>query len=122
MKLTYAEYMKGKETMDFLTYKGYQGAVKYSKEDNIFYGEVLGLDHAFISYEGTSLNELEKDFHDDVNHYLENCLADGTQPEKPSNKVPDSIEELFKNWHGKYEVSDEMKEWDEMKPEGRELL
>lgn len=88
--MTYAEYMKGKETMDFLTYKGYQGAVKFSKED--------------------------------VNHYLENCLADDTQPEKPSNKVPDSIEELFKNWHGKYEVSDEMKEWDEMKPEGRELL
>ena len=38
-----------------------------------------------------------------------------------SKKVPDSIEELFKNWHGKYEVSDEIREWDEMKPEGREI-
>lgn len=27
----------------------------------------------------------------------------------PSKKVPDSIEELFKNWHGKYEVSDEIR-------------
>ena len=39
----------------------------------------------------------------------------------PSKKVPDSIEELFKNWHGKYKVSDEMREWDEMKSEGREI-
>ncbi len=39
----------------------------------------------------------------------------------PSKKVPDSIEELFKNWHEKYEDSDEKREWDEMKSEGREI-
>lgn len=45
----------------------------------------------------------------------------GTLILSPSKKVPDSIEELFKNWHGKYEVSDEMRDWDEMKPEGKEI-
>ena len=43
----------------------------------------------------------------------------GTLILSSSKKVPDSIEELFKNWHGKYEVTDEMREGDEMKPEGR---
>ena len=45
----------------------------------------------------------------------------GTLILSPSKKVPDSIEELFKNWHGNYEVTDVMKEWDEMKSEGREI-
>ena len=45
----------------------------------------------------------------------------GTLILSPSKKVPDSIEELFKNWHGKYEVSDEMRDWDEMKPKGKEI-
>ena len=47
--------------------------------------------------------------------------GNGTLILSSSKKVPDSIEELFKNWHGKYEVTDEMKEWDEMKSEGREI-
>ena len=45
----------------------------------------------------------------------------GTLILSSSKKVPDSIEELFKNGHGKYEDTDEMREWDEMKPEGREI-
>ena len=29
----------------------------------------------------------------------------------PSKKVPDTMEELFKNWHGKYQTPDDLKDW-----------
>jgi antitoxin component of MazEF toxin-antitoxin module len=33
-----------------------------------------------------------------------------------------TIEELFKDFDGEYEMTDEMKEWEQMKPVGREIL
>jgi len=69
--------------MNNLYYKGYNGSVEYSKVDNCLYGKVLGLYNSLILYEGNSLNELEKDFIDGIDHYLENCKIDGIQPEKP---------------------------------------
>lgn len=70
--------------MSLLTYKNYHGSVEYSAEDNILYGEVLGLKKASISYEGTSLAELQKDFQDGVDHYIQSCKDDNIVPEKPS--------------------------------------
>ena len=32
------------------------------------------------------------------------------------------LEELFDGFNGKYELSDEIKEWEQMKPAGREIL
>ena len=73
--------------MDNLYYKGYNGSVEYSKADNCLYGKVLGLNDSLILYEGNSLYELEKDFMDGIDHYIDNCKADGIQPEKPYNGV-----------------------------------
>ncbi|MCZ9599513.1 hypothetical protein L2010_01700 [Lactobacillus mulieris] len=39
----------------------------------------------------------------------------------PAKRVPSSIEELFKDWHGEYQVPDDLKEWQNVKPEGEEL-
>ena len=36
--------------MSLLTYKGYQGT--YRSENDTLFGEVLGLENTFISYEG----------------------------------------------------------------------
>ena len=46
-----------------LEYKGYVGSVEFSEQDRIFYGKVKGI-HSLISYEGTTINELTKDFHE----------------------------------------------------------
>ena len=53
-------------TMD---YKGYTGSVKFSPEDRLFFGKVLGI-QALISYEGASADELVEDFHGAVDDSL----------------------------------------------------
>ena len=63
--------------MDYLEYKGYKGSVEYSKEDNCLCGKVQGMSNkALILYEGTTINELRKDFEEGIDSYLEGCKAD----------------------------------------------
>ena len=69
--------------MGNLRYKGYVGSIEYDEEGNYFYGHVLGLHRDGISYEGTTAEELKKDFQDGIDDYLEGCLANGIHPEKP---------------------------------------
>lgn len=61
-----------------LEYKGYKGSVEYSKEDNCFYGKMQGMSSkVLILYEGTTIDELRKDFEEGINSYLEGCKSDG---------------------------------------------
>ncbi len=68
--------------MKNLEYKGYIGSIEYSKEDDLLYGKVLGI-QGLISYEGKTGNELERDFKEAVNTYLLECKEDDITPEKP---------------------------------------
>ncbi len=66
---------------NILEYKGYNGTVEYSSEDNILFGKVIGI-KSLISYEGQSVNELKKDFEGAVDEYLEYCSENNIDPEK----------------------------------------
>lgn len=66
-----------------MKYKGYSGSVEYSEEDNCFYGSVLGLRRNGIYFEGTSVEELRKDFEEGVDDYLNVCKEENIEPEKP---------------------------------------
>lgn len=66
---------------NYLEYKGYRGSVSYSAEDKILYGEVLGIRDS-ISFEGESIDELERDFHFAIDDYLETCKELGRNPDK----------------------------------------
>ena len=68
--------------MNILTYKGYTGSAEFSAEDNVFFGEVLGI-KSLISYEGDSVAELKADFEGAIDDYLAECSARGITPEKP---------------------------------------
>ena len=68
--------------MKNLEYKGYTGSIEYSKEDDVLYGKVHGI-QGLISYEGATGNELEADFIDTIDAYLTNCKQGGIAPEKP---------------------------------------
>lgn len=58
--------------MDYLEYKGYKGSIEYSQEDNCFFGRVLNVnDGDLVLYEGTTLEELQKDFEEGVDLYIE---------------------------------------------------
>ncbi len=66
---------------NMLTYRGYYGTVEYSDEDECFFGKVLGLND-LILFEGDSVKELKKDFHQAVDGYLESCERRGKIPDK----------------------------------------
>ncbi|MBS9523457.1 type II toxin-antitoxin system HicB family antitoxin [Litoribacter alkaliphilus] len=68
--------------MKYLDYKGYTGSIEYSPEDNLLFGQVLGL-RGLISYEGETGKHLEQDFRDAIDTYLNECKASGKSPEKP---------------------------------------
>ena len=67
---------------DHLHYKGYTGTVKYSEEDKIFHGKIVGI-KSLISYEGDSVKTITQDFMNAIDEYLEHCAAWGDEPEKP---------------------------------------
>lgn len=67
---------------NYMEYKGYHGSVKYSKPDDILYGTILGIDD-LVSYEGTSVQEIENDFKTAVEDYLIFCEENDKRPNVP---------------------------------------
>jgi len=65
-----------------MIYKGYQGQVTFDEDAKIFHGEVAGL-RDVVTFQGTSVAELEQAFKDSVNEYLDFCKELGRSPEKP---------------------------------------
>jgi len=67
---------------DTMTYKGYIGTVRFSEEDEVFYGKIEAIND-LIMFEGQSVKELKKAFHEAVDDYLETCKEMGREPQKP---------------------------------------
>ena len=67
---------------NIMKYKGYWAEIKYSDEDECFCGEIEGLKNDSISFEGTTVKELKKDFKNAIDHYLEACKELKIEPEK----------------------------------------
>ena len=66
---------------DILQYKSYYAEVHFSADDEIFYGKVIGIND-LVNFEGTTVKELKKAFHEAVDDYLETCKEIGKNPEK----------------------------------------
>jgi predicted HicB family RNase H-like nuclease len=64
-----------------MRYKGYIGKVEYDADAKIFHGEVIGL-RDVITFQGTTVKEIEKAFKDSVDDYLEWCQERNEKPEK----------------------------------------
>lgn len=64
-----------------MEYKGYHADIKYSDEDKVFVGEVIGLNDT-LAFHGSSVSELEAMFKQSVDNYLEMCREFGKEPEK----------------------------------------
>ena len=65
-----------------LEYKGYRGRVEFDEEAGLLHGEVLGL-RDVVTFEGESVEELEKAFRDSVDDYLEFCAELDREPDRP---------------------------------------
>lgn len=64
-----------------LEYKNYRGSIEYSEEDKCLFGQVQGI-RSLILYEGQTLEELEADFRDAIDDYLELCERNHYTPER----------------------------------------
>lgn len=64
-----------------MKYKGYQGYVVYDDEARIFHGEIVGI-KAVITFQGTTVEEIELAFKDSIDDYIEWCEKRGKEPEK----------------------------------------
>ena len=73
--------------MNNLEYKGYYGSIEYNKENKRLYGTVLGMIKDSITYEGNTVDELENDFINAIESYLEGCRELGIKPRKGFNGI-----------------------------------
>ena len=64
-----------------MNYHGYIGHVEYDDEQHIFTGSVINT-RDVITFQGETVQELEKAFRDSVDDYLAWCREDGIEPEK----------------------------------------
>jgi predicted HicB family RNase H-like nuclease len=66
---------------DVLQYKGYYGDIRYSAYDDVFHGKIIGISD-LVTFEGSSIKELKKAFHESVDDYLAYCKELGQEPDK----------------------------------------
>ncbi|MFW6309928.1 MAG: type II toxin-antitoxin system HicB family antitoxin [Prolixibacteraceae bacterium] len=64
-----------------LKYKGFIGSVIYSADDRLFFGKIEGISD-LVTFEGTSVDELENAFQDMANLHIEDCKREGKPVEK----------------------------------------
>ena len=65
-----------------MNYKGYAARVEFDDEAMIFHGEVIGIKDV-VTFQGKSIKEIEKAFHDSVDDYFDLCKERGEVPDKP---------------------------------------
>ncbi len=71
-----------------LEYGGYRAAVVFDDEAGLFHGEVVGT-RDVITFQGTSVPELNEAFAASVDEYLKVCAERGRTPDKSySGKIP----------------------------------
>ena len=67
-----------------LKHKGYTGYVIYDDQARIFHGEIVGI-RAVITFQGSSVDEIEVAFRDSIEDYLDWCKKRAKEPEKPQS-------------------------------------
>ena len=67
---------------DMMNYKGYAAKVEFDDEAMIFHGEVIGI-RDVVTFQGKSVKDIERAFHDSVDDYLDLCRERGEAPDKP---------------------------------------
>jgi len=78
-----------------LKYMGYTGSVEFDDEAGLFHGEVIDTKDV-ITFQGTTVEEIQIAFRDSVDDYLEFCTERGEKPGKPFSgkfvlRIPPSI-------------------------------
>jgi predicted HicB family RNase H-like nuclease len=65
-----------------MKYKGYTAVAELDTDAGVIFGRVIGL-RDVITFQGTTVEEAVKAFHDSIDVYLEFCANRGEEAEKP---------------------------------------
>ena len=65
-----------------MNYKGYTATVEFDPDDRVFHGRVNDIADV-VTFEGTSVDELEAAFHNAVEQYVAFCEEQGRTPQRP---------------------------------------
>jgi len=68
--------------MNAMNYKGYTARIEYDGDDEIFFGQILGI-RDLVSFHADNVAELKVAFQESVDDYLETCRKIGKEPNKP---------------------------------------
>lgn len=66
---------------NILEYKGYHTRIEFDAESYVLRGKIEGIKD-LVNFECTEINEVEKEFHNAVDEYLEFCKEVGKEPDK----------------------------------------
>jgi len=69
------------KAIDVLTYKGFIGSVRFSAQDDVFFGKVEGVND-LITFEGNSVEELKNAFRYVIDEHIIDCENENIQVEK----------------------------------------
>ena len=64
-----------------MKYKGYEAIIEYDEVDHLFFGRVINT-RDVISFDGTTVDELQRSFEAVIDEYLEDCKQEGKEPDK----------------------------------------
>ena len=65
-----------------MEYKGYLGKVEFDEAAGVIHGEVINT-RDVITFQGESVAEVKRAFHESVDDYLAFCASRGETPDKP---------------------------------------
>jgi predicted HicB family RNase H-like nuclease len=66
---------------NILEYKGYHTKVEFDSEELVLRGKIEGIND-FVNFECEDIKNIEKEFHEAVDDYLEFCKEVGKEPDK----------------------------------------
>lgn len=64
-----------------IEYNGYIGTIEYSQEDKCFFGK-LDMINDLVTFEANNADDLEDNFKNAVDEYIETCKQLGREPQK----------------------------------------
>jgi predicted HicB family RNase H-like nuclease len=92
-----------------MEYKGYMGIVVYDDDAKLFHGDVINT-RDVITFQGTTVEEIERAFKDSIDDYLAWCGEEGTEPERPYSgkfnlRLPPELHKEVAVWAKKLKIS-----------------
>ena len=70
------------QAMNKMQYRGYTARIEFDEDDRIFVGHLAGIKD-IVGFHGTTVDELERAFHESVDAYIAISEEQGRRPQKP---------------------------------------